>query len=191
MRILGIDPALRVTGFGVIEVQGQRLHYIASGTIETGGTEIPVPQRLATLYAGIREVVELYKPNAASMEQVFLNVNPRSTLLLGQARGAAIASLVSDGLPMVEFSALEVKKAIVGTGRASKSQVQEMVKRLLKLNQDCWHRCLRCSCSRYLCRSSSRAQRTPSPISLISLRCRHDRKNSRHLDCQHPTQINH
>ena len=84
MRILGIDPALRVSGFGVIEVQGQRLNYIASGTIETGGTEISVPQRLATLYAGIREVVDLYKPDAASMEQVFLNVNPRSTLLLGQ-----------------------------------------------------------------------------------------------------------
>ena len=135
MRILGIDPALRVSGFGVIEVQGQRLQYIASGTIETGGAEISVPHRLATLYSGIREVVETYQPNACAMEQVFLNVNPKSTLLLGQARGAAIASLVQDGLPMVEFSALEIKKAIVGSGRASKQQVQEMVKRLLKLNK--------------------------------------------------------
>jgi crossover junction endodeoxyribonuclease RuvC len=106
MRILGIDPALRTTGFGVIEVKGQRLQYIASGTIETGGAEIPVPLRLATLYSGIQEVVETYRPDNAAMEQVFLNVNPRSTLLLGQARGAAIASLVRDGLPMVEFSAL-------------------------------------------------------------------------------------
>jgi len=135
MRILGIDPALRVSGFGVIEVQGQRLQYIASGTIETGGSEIPVPQRLATLYAGIREVVETYQPDAAAMEQVFLNVNPKSTLLLGQARGVAIASLVNDGLAMVEFSPLEVKKAIVGSGRANKQQVQEMVKRLLKLSK--------------------------------------------------------
>jgi crossover junction endodeoxyribonuclease RuvC len=135
MRILGIDPALRTTGFGVIEVKGQRLQYIASGTIETGGAEIPVPLRLATLYSGIQEVVETYRPDNAAMEQVFLNVNPRSTLLLGQARGAAIASLVRDGLPMVEFSALEVKKAIVGTGRANKNQVQEMVKRLLGLNK--------------------------------------------------------
>ena len=133
MRILGIDPALRVSGFGIIDVVGQRLQYVASGTVETGNSDIPVPQRLATLYQGIREVAEHYKPDAAAMEQVFLNVNPRSTLLLGQARGAAIASLVSDGLPMVEFSALEVKKAIVGTGRATKQQVQEMVKRLLNL----------------------------------------------------------
>ena len=135
MRILGIDPALRVSGFGVIEVLGQRLQYIASGTIETGGADISVPLRLATLYSGIREVVETYKPDAAAMEQVFLNVNPKSTLLLGQARGAAIASLVNDGLPMVEFSALEVKKAIVGSGRATTQQVQEMVRRLLKLNK--------------------------------------------------------
>ena len=135
MRILGIDPALRVTGFGVIDVHGQRLEYVASGTVETGGTEIPVPQRLAILYSGIREVVGQYQPTTAAMEQVFLNVNPGSTLLLGQARGAAIASLVADQLPMVEFSALQVKKAIVGTGRATKSQVQEMVKRLLRLNK--------------------------------------------------------
>ena len=111
------------------------MEYVASGTIETVGTEIPVPQRLAILYSGIREVVGQYQPQAAAMEQVFLNVNPGSTLLLGQARGAAIASLVANQLPMVEFSALEVKKAIVGTGRATKSQVQEMVKRLLKLNK--------------------------------------------------------
>jgi crossover junction endodeoxyribonuclease RuvC len=87
MRILGIDPALRVTGFGVIDIKGQRLEYVASGTIETGGTEIPVPQRLAILYSGIREVVNKYQPTASAIEQVFLNVNPGSTLLLGQARG--------------------------------------------------------------------------------------------------------
>lgn len=133
MRILGIDPALRVSGFGIIDVAGQRLQYVASGTVETGHSDVPVPQRLAILYNGIREVVEHYKPDSVAMEQVFLNVNPRSTLLLGQARGAAIASLVADGLPMAEFSALEVKKAIVGTGRATKPQVQEMVKRLLNL----------------------------------------------------------
>ena len=135
MRILGIDPALRVSGFGVIEVQGQRLHYIASGTIETGGTEVPVPQRLATLYAGIQEVVATYTPDAAAMEQVFLNVNPRSTLMLGQARGAVIAALVSTGLSVSEYSARGIKQAIVGTGRANKTQMQEMVKRLLKLKK--------------------------------------------------------
>lgn len=133
MRVLGIDPALRVTGFGVIDIEGQRLKYVASGTIETGGSEIPTAKRLATLYEGVQEIVRSYQPDLSAMEQVFLNVNPKSTLLLGQARGVAIAGLVSHQLPFVEFSALEVKKAIVGTGRATKNQVQEMVKRLLNM----------------------------------------------------------
>jgi len=135
MKILGIDPALRTTGFGIIQSQGQRLSYIASGTIETGSSQIPVPDRIATLYSGIREVVETYQPDLVSMEQVFLNVNPRSTLLLGQARGAAIAALVATGIPLLEFSALEIKKSIVGTGRAKKEQVQEMVRRLLSMKK--------------------------------------------------------
>lgn len=135
MRILGIDPGLRTTGFGVIEFSGQRLKYIASGTISSGDADQGIPKRLGILYAGICEVITTYHPEAAAIEQVFLNVNPKSTLALGQARGAAITALVSHDLSVAEFSALEVKKAIVGTGRAAKPQVQEMVRRLLALSK--------------------------------------------------------
>ena len=134
MRILGIDPGLQRTGFGVIEAQGSRLAYVASGTIST--TEVArgdLPLRLKIIFDGVREVVERYAPESASVEIVFVNVNPQSTLLLGQARGAALAALVSGGLPVAEYTALQMKKAIVGHGLATKSQVQEMVKRLLKL----------------------------------------------------------
>jgi len=134
MRILGIDPGLQNTGFGVIEADGPRLAYVASGTIST--TEVPrgdLPLRLKIIFEGVREVVERYAPGCACVEIVFVNVNPQSTLLLGQARGAALAALVSGGLPVAEYTALQMKKAIVGHGLANKSQVQEMVRRLLAL----------------------------------------------------------
>jgi crossover junction endodeoxyribonuclease RuvC len=135
MRWLGIDPGLRITGFGIIEIEGQKLRYISSGTIESGAVHLGLPQRLGTLYQGVQEVLLNYKPDAAAIEEIFLNVNPRSTLMLGQARGAVIAALVSTGLSVSEFSARGVKQAIVGTGRASKPQIQEMVKRLLQLKK--------------------------------------------------------
>lgn len=134
MRILGIDPGLQRTGFGVIECEGPRLAYVASGTIST--LEAPkgdLPLRLKIIFDGVREVVQAYAPDCASAEIVFVNVNPQSTLLLGQARGAALAALVSAGLPVAEYTALQMKKAIVGHGLASKAQIQEMVRRLLKL----------------------------------------------------------
>jgi len=134
MRILGIDPGLQRTGFGVIESEGSRLAYVASGTIST--TEAPrgdLPLRLKIIFDGVREVAERYRPQCASAEIVFVNVNPQSTLLLGQARGAALAALVASGLPVAEYTALQMKKAVVGHGLANKSQVQEMVKRLLRL----------------------------------------------------------
>ena len=135
MRWIGIDPGLRTTGFGVIDVEGQKLTYVASGTIESGDPAKGLPDRLGTLYQGVKEVIDTYHPESAAIEEVFLNVNPRSTLMLGQARGAVIAALVSANLPVSEFSALRVKQAIVGTGRAAKPQVQEMVKRLLRLSR--------------------------------------------------------
>jgi crossover junction endodeoxyribonuclease RuvC len=134
MRILGIDPGLQRTGFGVIEADGPRLAYVASGTIST--LEVArgdLPARLKIIFEGVREVVQAYQPDCASAEIVFVNVNPQSTLLLGQARGAALAALVSGGLPVAEYTALQMKKAIVGHGLASKAQVQEMVRRLLTL----------------------------------------------------------
>ena len=134
MKILGIDPGLQRTGFGVIQVEGARLAYLASGTIST--LEAPrgdLPLRLKIIFEGVREVVERYTPDCATVEIVFVNVNPQSTLLLGQARGAALAALVSAGLPVAEYTALQMKKAVVGHGLANKAQVQEMVRRLLRL----------------------------------------------------------
>jgi crossover junction endodeoxyribonuclease RuvC len=134
MRILGIDPGLQRTGFGVIEADGPRLAYVASGTIST--LEAPrgdLPLRLKLIFEGVREVVDTYRPDGASVEIVFVNVNPQSTLLLGQARGAALAALVSGALPVAEYTALQMKKAIVGHGLANKEQVQVMVQRLLAL----------------------------------------------------------
>ena len=136
MRILGIDPGLQTTGFGVIDVDGQRLSYVASGTIRTTTMELGnLPGRLKMIFDGISEVCDRYQPQMASVEIVFVNVNPQSTLLLGQARGAAIAGLLSaPGHPSVaEYTALQMKKAVVGHGRAAKKQIQEMVKRLLQL----------------------------------------------------------
>lgn len=134
MRILGIDPGLQRTGFGVIEAHGAQLHYVASGTISTA--EAPrgeLPRRLKIIFDGVQEVVQRYVPDCACAEIVFVNVNPQSTLLLGQARGAALAALVAGGLDVSEYTALQMKKAVVGHGLASKAQVQEMVRRLLKL----------------------------------------------------------
>ena len=134
LRILGIDPGLRTTGFGVIESEGSRLHYVASGTIKTDAVDIgQLPARLKIIFDGVREVTTRYQPTCAAVEIVFVNVNPQSTLLLGQARGAALCGLVFNGLEVAEYTALQMKKAIVGHGQARKEQVQEMVMRLLKL----------------------------------------------------------
>lgn len=132
MKILGIDPGLRTTGFGVLQKQGQKLSYIASGTIKT--VEDSLPARLKTILAGVGEIVQLYQPDCAAIEKVFVNVNPQSTLLLGQARGAAICALVQAELNVAEYTALQVKQGVVGRGRASKEQVQDMVQRLLMLS---------------------------------------------------------
>lgn len=135
MRVLGIDPGLQTTGFGVIDVDGARLHYVASGTIKTtaGAALGDLPARLKILFDGIGEIHARYAPEAAAVEIVFVNNNPQSTLLLGQARGACLTALVARALPVAEYTALQMKKAVVGHGRADKSQVQEMVRRLLQL----------------------------------------------------------
>ena len=134
MRILGIDPGLRTTGFGIIDAEGARLHYVASGTISTATTEAGMlPARLKIIFDGVCEVTARYGPACAAVEIVFVNVNPQSTLLLGQARGAALTALVSRDLEVAEYTALQMKKAIVGHGQASKEQVQQMVARLLEL----------------------------------------------------------
>jgi crossover junction endodeoxyribonuclease RuvC len=132
MRILGIDPGLRLTGFGVIDVDGPRLSYVASGVVRTPDADLP--QRLHVIFESIREVVATHRPTSAAIEKVFVNVNPQSTLLLGQARGAAICALMTGGIAVSEYTALQTKQATVGYGKANKTQVQEMVRRLLRLS---------------------------------------------------------
>jgi crossover junction endodeoxyribonuclease RuvC len=132
--ILGIDPGLRNTGFAVIDHVGGRLQYVGSGAIKTGVGELP--QRIGAIVTGILTLIDEYQPAVAAIEKVFVNVNPQSTLLLGQARGAALSGLVLRELPVFEYTALQVKQAVVGHGKAHKSQVQEMVKRLLHLRGD-------------------------------------------------------
>ncbi len=132
MKILGIDPGLRTTGFGVIQKEGSRLIYLASGTIKT--PDAALPERLKTILSGVSEIIRTYQPDCAAIEKVFVNVNPQSTLLLGQARGAAICALVGAELAVAEYTALQVKQAVVGHGKAKKEQVQEMVRRLLVLS---------------------------------------------------------
>lgn len=131
-RILGLDPGLRITGFGLVDQLGTQLRYVASGCIKSNDKQ-SLPERIATLFAGISEVIATYRPDQAAVEKVFVNVNPQSTLLLGQARGAAISALVHGGLPVAEYTALQVKQAVVGHGKAAKEQVQHMVVKLLSL----------------------------------------------------------
>ncbi|WP_153101327.1 crossover junction endodeoxyribonuclease RuvC [Paraburkholderia hayleyella] len=132
MRILGIDPGLRVTGFGIIDQTGQQLTYVTSGVIKTADADLP--SRLGTIFDGIATLARQHAPDQSAIEKVFVNVNPQSTLLLGQARGAAICALVAHGVPVAEYTALQLKQAVVGYGRASKEQMQQMVARLLCLS---------------------------------------------------------
>lgn len=132
MRILGIDPGLRITGFGIIDQAGQKLTYVTSGCIKSNNQE-GLSERLKTLLEGLSEVISTHHPDEAAIEKVFVNVNPQSTLLLGQARGAAISALVLGNLPVAEYTALQIKQAVVGHGKAAKTQVQQMVMRLLQL----------------------------------------------------------
>ena len=132
IRILGIDPGLGITGYGVVEKQGALLQYVASGRI-VSNERAALSDRLCTILEGLAEVISSFHPGEVAVEQVFVNVNPRSTLLLGQARGAAICAAVMARLPVAEYTALQVKQSVVGQGHARKEQVQEMVRRLLKL----------------------------------------------------------
>lgn len=130
VRILGVDPGLRRMGWGVIDVAGPRLSWVAHGVI-TPDVDAELAKRLAVLSIGIGEIAEEYKPIVAAVEETFVNVNPRSTLLLGQARGAALAALASRGLAVSEFAARKIKQSLVGTGAADKDQIAFMIKRLL------------------------------------------------------------
>jgi crossover junction endodeoxyribonuclease RuvC len=130
--ILGIDPGSRITGYGIIDVQDNELTYLDSGCIRIKGTAMP--ERLAQIYHCVRELVTQYQPDEAAIEEVFMHMNAGGALKLGQARGGAITAIVQDDIPVGEYSARQIKKAVVGTGAADKAQVQHMVTALLKLS---------------------------------------------------------
>ena len=130
MKILGIDPGLTCTGWGIIAKAGTRVSHVANGQIRTD-IEAPMPERLLTLDTMIARVVEIYAPDFAAVEEIFVNVNPQSTLKLGQARGVALVACARAGLEVAEYPSKVVKKALVGTGGAAKEQVQHMLKVLL------------------------------------------------------------
>jgi crossover junction endodeoxyribonuclease RuvC len=130
LRILGLDPGLGTTGWGLIEAQGNRLSHIANGELKTKTAE-PLPSRLADLAVQIEALLAEHKPDAAAVEEVFANKNPQSTLKLGQARGVALMLAARSGLAVGEYAARLVKKAVVGNGNAEKVQVHAMVGRLL------------------------------------------------------------
>ena len=130
MRILGLDPGLGTTGWGVIEADGNRLRHVANGQIRTD-TVAPLPKRLAALADQLEALIAEQRPDAAAAEEVFVNKNPQSTLKLGQARGVVLMCAARAGVDVGEYSPSLVKKAVVGTGGAEKAQVHAMVSRLL------------------------------------------------------------
>jgi crossover junction endodeoxyribonuclease RuvC len=128
VRIVGIDPGSRITGYGVIECTRNQYHYLGSGCIRTVADDWVM--RLQQIYQGVREIITQYEPNEFAIEQVFMHKNASSALKLGQARGAAIVAV---NLPVHEYAARQIKQAIVGYGAAEKTQVQHMVKQALGL----------------------------------------------------------
>ncbi len=130
MRLIGLDPGLRFTGWGVIEVEGNRLRHVAHGVIKVT-TEGTLSDRLRDLFEGVAGVVEAQRPLEAAVEETFVNVNPGSTLKLGQARGVVLLAPARAGLPVHEYAANLVKKSVVGAGHADKRQIAMMVGRLL------------------------------------------------------------
>ncbi|BCS53015.1 crossover junction endodeoxyribonuclease RuvC [Geobacter sp. SVR] len=132
MRVLGIDPGSRITGYGIVEKQGNSLVHVDNGAIFTD-CAADFPGRLKRVFDGLCAVIEEYRPDQVAVENVFFATNAQSALKLGQARGAAIVAAVHAGLPVAEYTALQVKQAVVGHGRAQKNQVQKMLKALLGL----------------------------------------------------------
>ncbi len=130
--ILGIDPGSRITGYGVIRAEQGKFQYLDSGCIRTKSDSLPT--RLKQIYDGVSQIIELYRPDEMAIEQVFMARNPDSALKLGQARGAAIVATTNHDISVSEYSARQIKQAVVGTGAADKTQVQHMVTALLKLS---------------------------------------------------------
>jgi crossover junction endodeoxyribonuclease RuvC len=133
-RILGIDPGSRITGYGVVDSERGTLRFVACGVIKTT-TTMPFNYRLNQIFSGINEVIQLHTPTEAAVEDVFLATNPGSALKLGQARGAAVVAVMQNDLEVFDYSAKQIKQAVVGYGQAGKTQIQHMVRVLLGLNK--------------------------------------------------------
>jgi crossover junction endodeoxyribonuclease RuvC len=130
MRVLGLDPGLRHTGWGVIDVAGNRLSHVADGVVHAP-TDLPLAERLVVLFRQLNLVLERFQPDEAAVEESFVNKNAASTLKLGVARGVVLLAPAERGVPVAEYSANLIKKSVVGAGHAEKAQVQMMVRRLL------------------------------------------------------------
>jgi len=133
IKILGVDPGSRTTGFGIVELNKGKVLYINSGYIKLDHLEMN--ERLQEIFAGISTVAKTYQPTFAAIEQIFMHQNPGAALKLGQARGAAIVAMTSHGIPVAEYSARQIKQAVVGYGAAKKQQIQVMVCRLLNIQE--------------------------------------------------------
>ncbi|MBF0273428.1 MAG: crossover junction endodeoxyribonuclease RuvC [Magnetococcales bacterium] len=131
-RVLGIDPGTTVTGWGVVESKGSGFGHVAHGCIRTS-PDTPLPQRLGQIFTGLTAAIHAHRPEVVTVEEIFVSMNVQSALKLGQARGSAIVAANAQGLEVFEYTALQIKQAVVGYGRAEKSQVQAMVKMLLSL----------------------------------------------------------
>ncbi len=132
VRILGIDPGLRATGWGIVDADGTRLAFVACGTVRSDSSDA-LAARLASLYIGLQAVVAAHGPHEAAVEETFVNRDPQSALKLGQARGIALLAPALAGLPVAEYAANLIKKTVTGVGHAEKGQVQMMVKVILPL----------------------------------------------------------
>jgi crossover junction endodeoxyribonuclease RuvC len=133
IRILGIDPGSRITGYGIIEAAAGRIRFVACGVVKTS-PRFPFAHRLNEIFDGINEVIQLHAPEVAAVEEVFMAANPNSALKLGQARGAAVVAVMQNGLGVHDYSAKKIKRSVVGYGQAEKAQVQHMIQVLLGLS---------------------------------------------------------
>ena len=134
MIILGIDPGLAITGFGIIEHEGNHFRAIQYGVIRTP-SQTPLPDRLVKIREGIQTLIDQYQPDSVAIEELFFNTNAKSAFLVGQARGVAVVTAAAAGLPIYEYTPLQVKQGVAGYGRADKTQIQQMVKTLLNLKE--------------------------------------------------------
>ncbi|HPX70809.1 MAG TPA: crossover junction endodeoxyribonuclease RuvC [Bacillota bacterium] len=134
MRILGIDPGYAIMGYGIVDKKGSSFVPVAYGAITTD-KEMSMPQRLKTLYAGLMELIDEYSPDEVSIEELYFNTNAKTVIFVGEARGVAILACSNNGLPIYEYTPMQIKTCIAGNGHADKTQVQAMIRRILALEK--------------------------------------------------------